>query len=79
MEIDNLLDELYSYSMHGIKLGLENIRVLCNELGNPQNDYKIIHIAGTNGKGSTSTTIETILLEAGFKVGKYTSPQIFKI
>lgn len=78
MEIDNLLDELYSYSMHGIKLGLENIRVLCNELGNPQNDYKIIHIAGTNGKGSTSTTIETILLEAGFKVGKYTSPHILK-
>lgn len=78
MEINNLLDELYSYSMHGIKLGLENIKTLCKELGNPQNDYKIIHVAGTNGKGSTSTTIETILLEAGYKVGKYTSPHILK-
>lgn len=78
MEIERLLDELYSYSMHGIKLGLENIKTLCRELGEPQKDYKIIHIAGTNGKGSTSTTIETILLEAGYKVGKYTSPHILK-
>lgn len=78
MEIESLLNELYSYSMHGIKLGLDNIKALCNELGNPQRDYKVIHIAGTNGKGSTSTTIETILLEAGYKVGKYTSPHILK-
>lgn len=78
MNIDALLNELYSYSMHGIKLGLENIKTLCNELGNPQDNYKVIHIAGTNGKGSTSTTIETILLEAGYKVGKYTSPHILK-
>lgn len=78
MNIESLLDELYSYSMHGIKLGLENIKTLCEELGNPQKDYKVIHIAGTNGKGSTSTTIETILLEAGYKVGKYTSPHILK-
>lgn len=78
MDIDSLLDELYSYSMHGIKLGLENIKSLCKELGDPQKDYKIIHIAGTNGKGSTSTTIETVLLEAGYKVGKYTSPHILK-
>lgn len=78
MEIDKLLDELYSYSMHGIKLGLENINRICEELGNPQESYKIIHIAGTNGKGSTATTIETILLEAGYKTGKYTSPHILK-
>ncbi len=78
MNIESLLDELYAYSMHGIKLGLENIKALCKELGNPERDYKVIHIAGTNGKGSTSTTVETILLEAGFKVGKYTSPHILK-
>lgn len=78
MEIEKLLDELYSYSMHGIKLGLENIKTLCKEMGEPQKDYKVIHIAGTNGKGSTSTTIETILLEAGYRVGKYTSPHILK-
>lgn len=78
MEIEKLLDELYSYSMHGIKLGLENIKTLCKEMGEPQKDYKVIHVAGTNGKGSTSTTIETILLEAGYRVGKYTSPHILK-
>ena len=54
MNIDQLLDELYSYSMHGIKLGLENIEKICKELGNPEKSYKIIHIAGTNGKGSNS-------------------------
>lgn len=78
MEIEKLLDELYSYSMHGIKLGLENIKKICEELGNPQESYKIIHIAGTNGKGSTATTLETILLKAGYKTGKYTSPHILK-
>lgn len=78
MDINSLLDELYSYSMHGIKLGLDNIKALCESLGNPQNDYKVIHVAGTNGKGSTATTLETILLENGYKVGKYTSPHILK-
>lgn len=78
MEIEKLLDELYAYSMHGIKLGLSNIEKICEALGNPQKDYKIIHVAGTNGKGSTTTTIETVLLENGNKVGKYTSPHILK-
>lgn len=78
MKMEELLEELYSYSLFGIKLGLENIRKICDYLGNPQKDYKIIHITGTNGKGSTSTIIEGVLLEAGFKVGKYTSPHILK-
>ena len=78
MNIEALLNELYSYSMHGIKLGLQNIEDICNAMGNPQKDYKIIHIAGTNGKGSTSTTVEKILLENGDRVGKYTSPHILR-
>lgn len=78
MNIDELLNELYSYSMHGIKLGLHNIESICNAMGNPQNNYKIIHIAGTNGKGSTSTTLEKILIENGNTVGKYTSPHILR-
>lgn len=78
MEIQELLDELYSYSLHGIKLGLDNIEKICKALGNPQNNYKTIHITGTNGKGSTSTIIETVLLKAGYSVGKYTSPHILK-
>ncbi|MGL5052661.1 MAG: bifunctional folylpolyglutamate synthase/dihydrofolate synthase [Cetobacterium sp.] len=78
MNIEKLLEELYSYSLHGIKLGLKNIDDICNAMGNPQNNYKTIHVAGTNGKGSTSTTIETVLIESGKKVGKYTSPHILK-
>ncbi|MGL5796786.1 MAG: bifunctional folylpolyglutamate synthase/dihydrofolate synthase [Cetobacterium sp.] len=78
MNIENLLEELYSYSLHGIKLGLKNIEDICKAMNNPQYDYKTIHIAGTNGKGSTSTTIESILIEAEKKVGKYTSPHILK-
>lgn len=76
MNIDDLLEELYSYSMFSIRLGLDNIKEICKRLGNPQDNYKVIHVTGTNGKGSTSTTIEKVLLEAGYNVGKYTSPHI---
>lgn len=78
MNIEKLLEELYSYSLHGIKLGLKNIEDICKAMNNPQFDYKTIHVAGTNGKGSTSTTIERVLIEAGTKVGKYTSPHILR-
>ena len=67
MKIDKLLEELYGYSMFGIKLGLENIQKICDYLGNPERKYKVIHITGTNGKGSTSTITETVLLEAGIR------------
>lgn len=78
MNIDNLLEELYSYSMFSIRLGLDNIKEICKHLGNPQDSYKVIHVTGTNGKGSTTTTIEKVLLEARYNVGKYTSPHILE-
>ena len=78
MNIDDLLEELYAYSMFSIRLGLDNIKEICKYLGNPEKSYKVIHITGTNGKGSVSTTVERILLDAGYKVGKYTSPHILK-
>lgn len=78
MSIEKLLNELYSYSLHGIKLGLKNIEDICDAMGNPQKNYKTIHVAGTNGKGSTSTTIEQVLIEDNRTVGKYTSPHILK-
>ncbi|MHA8066434.1 bifunctional folylpolyglutamate synthase/dihydrofolate synthase [Aquirufa sp. ROCK2-A2] len=58
------------------KPGLDNIIALCNRFDNPQNNFKSLHIAGTNGKGSSSHFMASILQEAGFKVGLYTSPHL---
>ncbi len=61
------------------KPGLANIRALCSALGNPQNDLKYIHIAGTNGKGSVCAFLETMLTKAGYRTGKYTSPNLVRV
>lgn len=60
----------------GVKLGLDTIRDLLHRLGDPQNDLSYLHVAGTNGKGSTSAFLSTILTEAGYRVGLYTSPAL---
>lgn len=60
----------------GIQPGLDSIRELCRRLGNPQNSIKWVHIAGTNGKGSTLAYISTILACAGYRTGRYISPTI---
>ena len=70
------LNYLYSLIPKGIKLGLKNISAVLNELGNPQLNTPSIHIAGTNGKGSTAAFCESILRNAGYKVGLYTSPHL---
>ncbi len=59
-----------------MKLGLDNIKALTAALGNPQDSYKIIHVAGTNGKGSVCAMTASILREAGYKVGLYISPYL---
>ena len=58
------------------KSDLSNTLKLVNYLGNPQNDFKSVHIAGTNGKGSTSHMMASVFQEAGYKVGLYTSPHL---
>ena len=58
------------------KVDLDNIKNLSNHLGNPHHNFKTIHIAGTNGKGSTSHILSSILQESGYKVGLYTSPHL---
>lgn len=67
---------IHSLERFGIMPGLERISALCEKLGDPQNDLKIIHVAGTNGKGSTSTVCANILRRAGYKTGLYTSPYV---
>lgn len=68
---------LFSLEKKPIRLGLRNISILCSLLGNPQLSYKTIHVAGTNGKGSTAAMISSILKEAGFRAGMNTSPHLY--
>ena len=63
----------------GIKLGLENIATLCLALGNPQNRFLSIHVAGTNGKGSVSAMLAEITREHGLRTGLYTSPHLARV
>ena len=75
MTIQKVLDEIYSCKSIP-KKNLDNIHFILKKLGNPEKNLKIIHVAGTNGKGSVVSMLEAILLEAGYSVGKYTSPHI---
>jgi dihydrofolate synthase/folylpolyglutamate synthase len=69
---------LYSLQRFGMKFGLRNIRSLLRSIGDPQKQFPAIHIAGTNGKGSTSAMIAAIYSAAGFRVGLYTSPHLVR-
>jgi dihydrofolate synthase/folylpolyglutamate synthase len=69
---------LESLGQFGIRLGMERIKQLLFVLGHPENQVRTIHVAGTNGKGSVTTMISTILLEAGCRVGTFTSPHLVR-
>ncbi|MGO4771092.1 folylpolyglutamate synthase/dihydrofolate synthase family protein [Flavobacterium sp. W22_SRS_FK3] len=74
-----MFNQLPMYQLQGAsayKEDLTNIKVLAAHLDNPQNSLKCIHVAGTNGKGSTSHMLSSVLQEAGYKVGLYTSPHL---
>lgn len=77
MIINEIKDYLADISQAGIILGLETIKELLRRLGSPEQKLKCIHVAGTNGKGSTIEYISSILKEAGYKTGVYTSPCVF--
>src|SRR3990167_862994 len=76
MNYNETLEYLYSLEKFGIKLGLENISLTLNLLQNPHQKFKSIHIAGTNGKGSTAAMTASILQHAGYKTALYTSPHL---
>lgn len=67
---------MFALGRFGIILGLSTIRDILGRLGNPQNSYKCIHIAGTNGKGSIASSLSSILSECGYRVGLFTSPHL---
>jgi len=76
MGIAETLEYIHNVKWQGVKPGLERTRELLKALGDPQDSLKFIHIAGTNGKGSTAACIASVLREAGYKTGLYTSPFI---
>jgi dihydrofolate synthase/folylpolyglutamate synthase len=76
MKYDDAINYLYALQKHGIKLGLENTVRLLSLLGNPQDSFASVHLAGTNGKGSTSSMIAAVLRASGLKVGVFTSPHL---
>ena len=76
MSYNNIIDYLYSLQSAGIKLGLDNIRRLLERLGNPHMDFQSIHIAGTNGKGSTAALIASCFESSGERTGLFTSPHL---
>ena len=67
---------LFSLEQFGIKFGLANIRALLASLGNPQEAFRSIHIAGTNGKGSVTAMVDAVLRRAGYQSSRYTSPHM---
>lgn len=74
MNYEEALDYIHNTNKFGVVLGLENIKRLLELMGNPQKDLKFIHVAGTNGKGSTSAYITSMLTKANYRVGFFTSP-----
>lgn len=73
------LDYLDSLLKFGIKFGLDRITALADAFGNPHRQLRVIHVGGTNGKGSTCTFIASILREAGYRTGVYLSPYVFDV
>ena len=78
MSLQRSLDLLYKRNPNTIKLDLGPVRELLKALGNPHEKYVCLHVAGTNGKGSVSAMLASILRAAGFRTGLYTSPHLVR-
>ena len=78
MNINEVLDYIHSVCWKGMMPGLSRVTELLEKMGNPEKDLKFIHIAGTNGKGSTAAMSASILRKAGYCTGLYTSPYIYQ-
>src|SRR3954465_5301113 len=76
MRFDELKELLFARGNFGVKLGLERMESACALLGNPERSAPVLHVAGTNGKGSTSAFAEAALRDKGLRTGLYTSPHL---
>ena len=77
MNYEEAMNFIQNTNKFGSVLGLDNIRVLLERLGNPQDQLRVVHIAGTNGKGSTLAFLAGIFRESGYRAGRYVSPASF--
>lgn len=75
-EFSKMVDKIFSYSSFGVKPSLDRIKKLMEHFNNVEKNLKFVHVAGTNGKGSTSTMIADVLTESGYKTGIFTSPHL---
>lgn len=78
MNYNETLEFIHGIKWFGSRLGLERVEYILKALGNPEKKLKFVHIAGTNGKGSTAACMAAVLKEAGYKTGLYTSPYIIR-
>ena len=76
MRYDDAIKFVYGLELFGIKMGLDNITRFLDHLGNPQNSFQSIHVAGTNGKGSVCSMLFSILKAQGYNAGVFTSPHL---
>ena len=76
MTYKEALEKIHSLDVFGARPGLQRIKTLLKEMGNPQDSLRFVHVAGTNGKGSTCALISSVLTEAGYKTGLFISPYI---
>lgn len=76
MNYKEAMDYLADLTKFGFNFGLSRIEELLNRLGNPQRQLKVVHVGGTNGKGSTTAMLASILQKAGYRVGTFTSPHL---
>ena len=76
MTYTEALNDIHSVSWRGSVPGLSRIQALCDAMGNPERDLRVVHVAGTNGKGSTVAYLSSVLHAAGYRVGSFTSPYV---
>ncbi len=79
MNHEKIIAELCALRNHGSKFGIDRMKMLSAELGVPESAFPCIHLAGTNGKGSTAAMLDAILRQSGLKTGLYTSPHLVKL
>ena len=79
MQQNSLLERLASRRRYGMRPGLSTMRALLDALGNPQDSLKVVHVAGTNGKGAVTAMLDSVLRAAGYRVCRYTSPHLVSL